>query len=82
MTRIALVEDNADNRLLVHAILEDLYEIDVTRLAPSARGSAGAAAFARAARHLAAGDGPDGGAEVSARKLATEHTRTGGHHAG
>lgn len=28
MTRIALVEDNADNRLLVHAILEDLYEID------------------------------------------------------
>lgn len=28
MTRIALVEDNADNRLLVHAILEDMYEID------------------------------------------------------
>lgn len=28
MTRIALVEDNADNRLLVRAILEDLYEID------------------------------------------------------
>jgi two-component system sensor histidine kinase/response regulator len=28
MTRIALVEDNADNRLLVHAILEDLYDID------------------------------------------------------
>ena len=28
MTRIALVEDNADNRLLVGAILEDLYEID------------------------------------------------------
>lgn len=28
MRRIALVEDNADNRLLVGAILEDLYEID------------------------------------------------------
>jgi CheY-like chemotaxis protein len=28
MKRIALVEDNADNRLLVHAILEDLYELD------------------------------------------------------
>ena len=28
MTRIALVEDNADNRLLVNAILEDQYEID------------------------------------------------------
>lgn len=28
MKRIALVEDNADNRLLVHAILEDLYTLD------------------------------------------------------
>ncbi|HEX2166519.1 MAG TPA: response regulator [Longimicrobiales bacterium] len=28
MRRIALVEDNADNRLLVRAILEDLYEIE------------------------------------------------------
>jgi two-component system, cell cycle response regulator DivK len=28
MTRIALVEDNADNRLLVGAILEDLYQIE------------------------------------------------------
>jgi|SRR5690606_25061352 len=28
MTRIALVEDNADNRLLVRAICEDLYELD------------------------------------------------------
>ena len=27
MTRIALVEDNPDNRLLVRAILEDLYDI-------------------------------------------------------
>jgi two-component system, cell cycle response regulator DivK len=27
MTRIALVEDNPDNRLLARAILEDLYEI-------------------------------------------------------
>ena len=27
MNRLALVEDNPDNRLLVHAILEDLYEI-------------------------------------------------------
>ncbi len=26
--RIALVEDNADNRLLVQAILEDLYDVD------------------------------------------------------
>jgi two-component system, cell cycle response regulator DivK len=28
MQRIALVEDNPDNRLLVRAILEDLYHID------------------------------------------------------
>lgn len=28
MTRIALVEDNADNRMLVCAILEDRYDID------------------------------------------------------
>jgi two-component system, cell cycle response regulator DivK len=28
MKRIALVEDNPDNRLLARAILEDLYEID------------------------------------------------------
>jgi CheY-like chemotaxis protein len=28
MKRIALVEDNADNRLLVGAILEDVYEIE------------------------------------------------------
>lgn len=28
MTRIALVEDNADNRLLVNAILDGAYEID------------------------------------------------------
>jgi CheY-like chemotaxis protein len=28
VTRIALVEDNPDNRLLVRAILEDLYDID------------------------------------------------------
>jgi CheY-like chemotaxis protein len=28
MTRIALVEDNADNRMLVNAILEDRYQID------------------------------------------------------
>ena len=28
MKRVAVVEDNPDNRLLVHAILEDLYEID------------------------------------------------------
>lgn len=28
MIRIALVEDNADNRLLVHAILEDMYDLD------------------------------------------------------
>jgi two-component system, cell cycle response regulator DivK len=28
MTRIALIEDNEDNRILVHAILEDLYEIE------------------------------------------------------
>ena len=27
MTRIALVEDNPDNRLLVRAILEDLYDV-------------------------------------------------------
>jgi CheY-like chemotaxis protein len=28
MTRIALVEDNADNRMLVNAILEDHYQIE------------------------------------------------------
>lgn len=28
MRRIALVEDNADNRLLVHAILEDAYAVE------------------------------------------------------
>jgi CheY-like chemotaxis protein len=28
MTRIALVEDNADNRMLVNAILEDRYQIE------------------------------------------------------
>jgi two-component system, cell cycle response regulator DivK len=28
MTRIALVEDNPDNRLLARAILEDSYEVD------------------------------------------------------
>jgi two-component system, cell cycle response regulator DivK len=28
MTRIALVEDNADNRLLARAILEDSYDVD------------------------------------------------------
>jgi two-component system, cell cycle response regulator DivK len=28
MTRIALVEDNADNRLLARAILEDRYDVD------------------------------------------------------
>jgi CheY-like chemotaxis protein len=29
MKRIAVVEDNPDNRLLVQAILEDLYEVEV-----------------------------------------------------
>lgn len=28
MTRIALVEDNADNRMLVNAILEDRYQVE------------------------------------------------------
>ena len=36
MKRIALVEDNADNRLLVGAILEDLYEIDEYATGPDA----------------------------------------------
>ncbi|MGH7507158.1 MAG: response regulator [Longimicrobiales bacterium] len=36
MTRIALVEDNPDNRLLVGAILEDLYEIDEYETGPQA----------------------------------------------
>ena len=27
MKRIAVVEDNADNRQLIHALLEDLYEV-------------------------------------------------------
>lgn len=36
MTRIALVEDNPDNRLLVRAILEDLYDIDEYESGPEA----------------------------------------------
>jgi two-component system, cell cycle response regulator DivK len=36
MIRLALVEDNPDNRLLVHAILEDLYEIDDYASGPDA----------------------------------------------
>ena len=36
MTRIALVEDNPDNRLLARAILEDLYEIDEYESGPDA----------------------------------------------
>ena len=36
MTRIALVEDNPDNRLLVRAILEDLYEIEEYESGPEA----------------------------------------------
>lgn len=29
MKRIALVEDNPDNRMLIGALLEDLYEVDI-----------------------------------------------------
>lgn len=36
MTRIALVEDNPDNRLLATAILEDLYSIDEYANGPDA----------------------------------------------
>lgn len=36
MTRIALVEDNPDNRLLARAILEDLYVIDEYESGPAA----------------------------------------------
>ncbi len=36
MKRIALVEDNADNRLLVGAILEDVYEIEEYTNGPDA----------------------------------------------
>jgi two-component system cell cycle response regulator DivK len=36
MIRIALVEDNADNRLLASAILEDLYQIDEYESGPDA----------------------------------------------
>lgn len=36
MTRIALVEDNPDNRLLATAILEDLYAIDEYANGPDA----------------------------------------------
>lgn len=36
MRKIAVVEDNADNRLLVQAILEDLYEITEYEDGPSA----------------------------------------------
>jgi CheY-like chemotaxis protein len=36
VTRIALVEDNPDNRLLVRAILEDLYDIDEYESGPEA----------------------------------------------
>ncbi|MEX0907932.1 MAG: response regulator [Gemmatimonadota bacterium] len=36
MPRIALVEDNADNRIVACAILEDLYEIDEYETGPDA----------------------------------------------
>ncbi len=36
MKRIALVEDNADNRLLVQAILEGAYEVDEYESGPEA----------------------------------------------
>jgi CheY-like chemotaxis protein len=36
MKRIAVVEDNPDNRLLVQAILEDLYEISEYESGPAA----------------------------------------------
>lgn len=36
MKRIAVVEDNADNRLLVQAILEDLYRVDEYESGPEA----------------------------------------------
>jgi two-component system sensor histidine kinase/response regulator len=36
MMRIALVEDNADNRMLVQAILDGLYEIDEYESGPQA----------------------------------------------
>ena len=36
MKRIALVEDNPDNRLLARAILEELYEIDEYETGPDA----------------------------------------------
>ncbi len=36
MKRIALVEDNADNRLLVQAILEGLYAVDEYESGPEA----------------------------------------------
>ena len=36
MTRIALVEDNPDNRLLVRAILADLYDIEEYESGPDA----------------------------------------------
>lgn len=36
MTRIALVEDNPDNRLLVRAILDELYDIEEYESGPEA----------------------------------------------
>jgi CheY-like chemotaxis protein len=36
MKRLALVEDNPDNRLLVRAILEDMYELDEFASGPEA----------------------------------------------
>jgi CheY-like chemotaxis protein len=36
VTRIALVEDNPDNRLLVRAILDELYDIDEYESGPEA----------------------------------------------
>lgn len=36
MTRIALVEDNPDNRLLARAILEDVYEVEEYEAGPDA----------------------------------------------
>ncbi len=43
MKRIALIEDNADNRLLVQAILEGAYEVDEYESGPDALAGLGAA---------------------------------------
>ncbi len=62
MKRIAVVEDNPNNRLLLRAILGDDYEIAEYEMGPAAlAGFVAGPPEPGPARHLSARDGGDGG---------------------